>query len=266
MTLADDFRSWAQGNKKGERPRRAEQVRVGGLLAQADMLIEAMLDVRAFGPVSPHSLYLRARYAELLPVVMPDVLWCIETGESLSPRTLAALRASARAMRLADVPLRVMLRGGAPSLRVFYKYARSWNHGLSHEELTILMERAAGISAEMTAHWVEFWFDAIKHPNRGGPQPDGDNLDVILEPVPGILESPGLDMLALVAAGHSNDQIAEVLDYSPQAVKWHLARVMRAWKVGNRAALVSVAFLRGVLCAKRAHLSPCAQDNRRRDI
>ncbi|MGX9899497.1 response regulator transcription factor [Arthrobacter sp. SA17] len=63
-------------------------------------------------------------------------------------------------------------------------------------------------------------------------------------------------MVALLAAGRSNEQIAEALDYSPQAVKWHLARIMRSWKVGNRAALVSVAFLRGALCAKRAHLPP----------
>lgn len=256
MTPADDLRSRAQGNEKGEPPERTGQVRVGGLLAHADILIEAMLDVRAFGPVSPHSLYLRARYAELLPVVMSDVLRCIETGGSLSPHTLAALRASARAMRLADVPLRLMLRGGAPSLRVFYAYARSWKHELSHRELTLLMERAARLSAEMTAYWVEFWFEAIQHPHPDGPRADGDNLDDILESVPGILESPGLDMLALVAAGHSNEQIAEALDYSPHAVKWHLARVMRSWKVGNRAALVSVAFLRGALCPKRAHLSP----------
>jgi DNA-binding CsgD family transcriptional regulator len=240
----------------GGRTGQTEQVRIGGLLAHADVLIEAMLDVRAFGPVSPHSLYLRARYAELLPVVMSDVLRCIETGGRLSPHTLAALRVSARTMRLADVPLRLMLRGGTPALRVLYAYARSWKHALSHQELTLLMERAARLSAEMTAYWVEFWFDAIKNPHLGGPRADGDSLDDILEPVPGILESPGLDMLALVAAGHSNEQIAEALDYSPQAVKWHLARLMRAWKVGNRAALVSVAFLRGALCAKRAHLSP----------
>jgi DNA-binding CsgD family transcriptional regulator len=261
MTPADDVRSLARGSEKDERPRRTEQVRIVGLLADADMLIEAMLDARAFGPVSPHSLYLRARYAELLPVVIHDVLRCIESGGALSPHTLTALRASARSMRLADVPLRLMLRGGAPSLRVFYAYARSWKHALSHRELTLLMERAARLSAEMTAYWVEFWFDGLKHPHLGGPGADGDNLDDILEPVPGILESPVLDMLALVAAGRSNEQIAEALDYSPQAVKWHLARVMRSWKVGNRAALVSVAFLRGALCAKRAHLSPDSADD-----
>ncbi|WP_268871366.1 LuxR C-terminal-related transcriptional regulator [Cryobacterium roopkundense] len=42
-------------------------------------------------------------------------------------------------------------------------------------------------------------------------------------------------MLALVANGHSNGQIGEALGCSPQAVKWHLARVMREWKVCNRA-------------------------------
>lgn len=68
--------------------------------------------------------------------------------------------------------------------------------------------------------------------------------------VPGSVAGPVLEMIALVASGRSNEQIAGETDYSPQAVKWHLARLMRLWKVDNRASLVAVALVRGVLSAR----------------
>jgi DNA-binding CsgD family transcriptional regulator len=71
-----------------------------------------------------------------------------------------------------------------------------------------------------------------------------------------VARAPDLDdveerMLALTAHGLSNDEIARATSYSRQAVAWHLGRLMRTWNAPNRTALVSVAFVRGVIRTRR---------------
>ena len=112
---------------------------------------------------------------------------------------------------------------------------------LGPRDLAVVLGRAALISHELGACWVEVFAGSES-------STDGDSLDLIA--VPGEVESPALEMLILAATGQSNEQIADATDYSVHAVKWHLARVMRSWRVGNRAALVSVAFARGVLTSR----------------
>lgn len=57
-------------------------------------------------------------------------------------------------------------------------------------------------------------------------------------------------MLELAARGHTNLEIARRLRYSRQAVEWHLGRLMRHWRVRNRASLVAEGFARGALSAR----------------
>ncbi|XTR53361.1 LuxR C-terminal-related transcriptional regulator [Pseudarthrobacter sp. So.54] len=54
-------------------------------------------------------------------------------------------------------------------------------------------------------------------------------------------------MVLLAVQGQSNEKIAQETDYSPQAVKWHLGKLMRDWNVRNRTGLVTAALLRGVI-------------------
>lgn len=227
------------------------------LADRMDELTSAMLGSDRFDAMGPHGEWLRDRYKELLPAVLPNTLWCMETGSKPDPSSLAAIRASAQAMRNSTVPLSMMLRGGVPALRVFSAFMHGRETGLSARDLTVLMGRAALIAGELGACWVEAWADARRASTAVDATTDGDSLDLVA--VPGTVEQPALDMLALVAAGRSNEEIADATDYSVPAVKWHLARVMRTWKVDTRAALVSVALLRGVLVARRSVIS---QDDR----
>lgn len=56
-----------------------------------------------------------------------------------------------------------------------------------------------------------------------------------------------ISVLALVAEGHSNRAIGEILDLSALTVKSHLARIARKLGTGDRAALVAVALRRGLI-------------------
>jgi DNA-binding CsgD family transcriptional regulator len=229
-----------------------------GLSERLEELSAAMLAGSHFDSVGPHGAWLRERYREILPTVLPDALRAMETGSRLEPASLAVIRSSALAMWDANVPFSVVLRGGIPALRVFSAFIHASDTGLNPRDLTVLMGRAALIAGELGARWAESWADARAVADARAAITDGDSLDLVA--VAGTVESPALDMLALVAAGQSNEQIADATDYSQQAVKWHLARLMRSWKVDNRAALVSVAMVRGVLISRRSRPDAAAAE------
>jgi hypothetical protein len=66
-------------------------------------------------------------------------------------------------------------------------------------------------------------------------------------------EKTGFTPLSVDLSGHAAELMQIVLSvepataYRPQAVKWHLGRLMRRWNAANRSALVAVAFRRGLL-------------------
>lgn len=223
-----------------------------GLSKSVDELGDAMLANDTFDLTDPHGRWLQERYRDIVPTVLPDALHCMETGDMLSGASRAAIRASAVAMRGTDVPLAVMLRGGVPAVRTLSAFVQNNEIELTPREITVLMGRAALIAHELGACWVEAWTAPGRRNNAATStrSAQGEGLDLVA--VPGTLESPGLEMLALAASGHSNERIAEATSYSPQAVKWHLARIMRSWKVGNRTALVAVAVVKGVLTVRTA--------------
>jgi DNA-binding NarL/FixJ family response regulator len=55
------------------------------------------------------------------------------------------------------------------------------------------------------------------------------------------------EVLLLVAAGHSNKEIAEALFIAPSTVKTHVASLLNKLGVGSRAQLVAIAAKRGLL-------------------
>jgi DNA-binding CsgD family transcriptional regulator len=202
--------------------------------------------------------WLRQRYEEIVPLVLPSALASIEHGRSLPPECLETMRAFARrSAAQRDVDLSVALRGALPALRVFAHVlhaAAADRNGM----LVVAMARAAHVAQELSTCWFETWAghhveDAASPAVAVADPPhadDGVELDLVAR-------APDLDdvqerMLALTAHGLSNDEIARATCYSRQAVAWHLGRLMRTWNAPNRTALVSVAFVRGVIRTRRA--------------
>jgi DNA-binding CsgD family transcriptional regulator len=219
---------------------------------RTDDLVLLLVDAELFD-ATPHGEWLRQRYAEIVPVVLPDVLRCIESGGRLSDASRACVRASADASRSVDVPFAVALRGGVPALRAFAALVQSFSPALTVGETTVLMGRAGIIAQELGACWVEAWqtpeclTDAV-------PPDDPDTIAIVAKvPVENDAAdpSPVFHMVAMAAEGASTEQIAAATAYSTQAVKWHLGRLMKSWHVANRAGLVGAAFARGVLIARR---------------
>jgi hypothetical protein len=209
------------------------------------VLSAEMFDLAAGGERAEHARWLLERYREIVPVVLPDALRSIGTGEPLARESLECIRASAASVRHTHVPVSVALRGAIPALRAFGAFFQSIGSSLSLAAATVIMSRAGLVAQELGACWMEVW---------NAPESDRDAERSTLAVVAAgsaDADDPALGMVALVAAGQSTEQIAAATAYSPQAVKWHLGRLMRRWNAANRPALVSVAFRRGLLITHR---------------
>jgi len=222
------------------------------LMEHADEIVALMVRPEAFGSLGEGADWLRERYAEIAPTVVPDALDCVGTGRRLSPESLRLVRASALAARGQDVPFAVVLRGAVPALRAVAAFART-SPRVPPGDVAVLLGRAALVAQELGACWAEHWADA-----RGAAVPAAEVVAVAAA-CPEAARGPDeheVRMLALAADGRSTEQIAVELAYSPQAVKWHFARLMRAWRVQNRVALVATAFVRGVLVVTGRRVDP----------
>ncbi|WP_055766546.1 helix-turn-helix transcriptional regulator [Arthrobacter sp. Leaf234] len=232
-------------------------------------LVEALTRTDVFAATA-EGVWLSERYREIVPAILPDVLRCLDTGDPLASTSVEAVRQSARTMLTADVPLRTVLHGGIPALRVFTAFLQSRHSLIPAARMATLLGRASLVATELAACWAASWAKGVERPSDTGSCRDGNSpesapkrvsvpaarsspvaigADEVLAviPVPGQLEQPDLDMVLLAAQGRSNEEIAQKTDYSTQAVKWHLGRVMREWKVRNRASLATAALLKGVI-------------------
>lgn len=233
-------------------------------------LVQALTRADVFAPTS-EGVWLAERYREIVPAILPDVLKCLDSGEPLAATSVDAVRRSATSICTAEIPLRTVLHGGVPALRVFTAFLQSHHSVITAARMATLLGRASLVATELAACWAASWaradlrsssawdssaeaLEATTTPSgnttpsgKGAPAAEANGRLLALVPVPGQLEQPDLDMVLLAAQGQSNEEIAQETDYSPQAVKWHLGRLMRDWKVRNRTSLVTAALLRGVI-------------------
>ena len=196
--------------------------------------------------------WLRRRYDEIVPLVLPAALRAVEHGEPVDPASLAALRAAAARCRDdADASMAVVLRGAVPALRVFGLVMRSAARGDVAQSVTAT-SRAAVVAHELGTCWTEGWMAAR---SAAASELASDAVTVAeleLVPADSDLDDTDQQILALAASGLSTDAIAEETAYSRQAVAWRIGRLMKAWDAPNRTALVSLAFVKGWIGARRA--------------
>ena len=232
-----------------------------GLVARSDEIERALIEQTFKDVHSDGRDWLRARYAELVPLVLRDALRSVETGEALPDECLLRLRAAAAELHDESAPMGVMLRGSLPALRVFSSIMHDSGHVTNPAHMRTVvtaMGRAALVAHELGVCWIEGRNDStLVSSSSAASGGRDDRADGTLTSLELVATSPDLDdaeerMLVLAALGHSNEVIATATSYSRQAVGWHLSRIMRVWKAPNRTALVALAFVKGVLVPRRA--------------
>ena len=86
---------------------------------------------------------------------------------------------------------------------------------------------------------------------HGGEHEPSPRPEVVVEPVEHELTRRELEILRLVAEGHSNSQLARMLWVTDQTVKFHLSNIYRKLEVANRTEASRWAQLHGLLPANR---------------
>jgi DNA-binding NarL/FixJ family response regulator len=81
----------------------------------------------------------------------------------------------------------------------------------------------------------------------GQPDPQRASPELLEE-----LTARELEVMALVAAGLSNDEIAQRLVVTPATAKTHVSRVMTKLRAHHRAQLVTLAYESGLVHPRRA--------------
>lgn len=219
------------------------------------LMAEAPLD----GVRASSRAWLRERYAEIVPVVLPAALRAVEHGTSIDPEALAQLRRIAG--ECPPPPARdpsVILRGGAPALTVFALVVQT--AARQDVQLAALaMGRAALVVMELASSWAETWWrrstaDADARSVTAGPVASAEELVLVATGAAGASGLDGSDeqILVLAAQGLSTAKISRRTAYSTQAVAWRLGRLMRTWNAPNRTALVAFAVAEGWLAARPA--------------
>lgn len=200
--------------------------------------------------------WMRARYAELIPLVLPAALTAIEHGSPLPPDCTAALRESGR-RSAADpgVDAETVLRGALPAVRVFALVIHAAAQGRGGQAVHA-MARAVLVSQTMGICWTQAWWERRVElgitaedspPPSVGPEAAQD-VEIIAAAAD--LDEVDEQMLTLAASGLSTERISSRTAYSRQSVAWRLGRLMKACGAPNRTALVAFAFARGWLRAR----------------
>ena len=137
----------------------------------------------------------------------PDVRILILTTFDLDEYVYAALQAGASGFMLKDTPPSDLLAG-----------------------VRLVAAGEALLSPTITRHLIEAFLQRPTEPEK----PDPSSLDVLTD--------RERDVLALVAKGLSNAEIASRLYISPATVKTHIARVLTKLGARDRAQLIVIAY------------------------
>lgn len=126
--------------------------------------------------------------------------------------------------------------------------------GLSRLDIALLL----GVTETGVARW-----------EQGARTPRADleqQLWNILNRPPSVWDEPQppsrreREILRLLSAGLSNEQVARQLSVSPETVKSHVRRMLAGMKASNRAHLVALAYERGYLPVKQEEVKRGNQD------
>lgn len=99
--------------------------------------------------------WLKARYAEIVPVVLPSALRAVERGGPISGECLTQLRAvAARAANEPGARFSTVLRGSYPALTVFSGVTLELSRS-NPTQIVLAMTRATWVAHELSSCWAE---------------------------------------------------------------------------------------------------------------
>ena len=163
--------------------------------------------------------------------LVPVALECVASGSVPDEELLHPIRLSARRTLARGIPASVTLTGIRAAMARFTSIVA--RHAAPHDAsaVVVLMGRAA----VLLQLFMTVFVSGSESDPRGRPEWWADQPPV------------AKDSLRLVARGLSTAEIAQELNYSEQAITYHLGNLMRRFGCSNRTEMVSRAHEAGVI-------------------
>ena len=167
----------------------------------------------------------------LCRTLVPVALGCIARGTKPSEEDLYPIRLSARRVLSEGIPASVTLTGIRAAMARFTSIVA--RHAAPHDASAVLT--VVGRASLLIQLFMTVFVSGSETDPRGRPGWWPEQPPVAKE------------SLRLVARGHSTAEIAQELNYSEQAITYHLGNLMKRFGCSNRTELVGRAYEAGVI-------------------
>lgn len=178
---------------------------------------------------------------EVLDRLVPAVLAALLTSEPLDEEAMLVVRRAAERWSSRAVPFSTVMEICTAASRAAVEVTQDVARERDQPVVVQVVGRGVVIAQEVVAA------AAAGHERNTRRELATDRSDPGRGWAPIVLRGPAADVLALVAEGRTNAQVAGELGISPQAVNYHVGRLMRALGAVNRTAVVARAYERGLL-------------------
>lgn len=177
----------------------------------------------------------------VLDRVVPAVLAGLLTSEPMEEEAMLVVRRTVERWSSRDVPFSTVMGICTAASRAAVDVTRDVARERDQAVVVQVVGRGVVIAQEVVAA------AAAGHGRNMRRELTTDRPDPGGRGAPVVLRGPAADVLGLVAEGMTNAQVAGELGISPQAVNYHVGRLMRALGAANRTAVVARAYERGLL-------------------
>lgn len=167
----------------------------------------------------------------LCRALVPVALECIASGTKPGEEKLYPVRLSARRVLSEGIPASVTLTGVSAAMARFTSVVA--RHAAPHDASAVLT--VVGRASLLIQLFMTVFVSGSESEPRGRPGWWPEQPPV------------AKDSLRLVARGYSTAGIAQELNYSEQAITYHLGNLMRRFGCSNRTELVGRAYEAGVI-------------------
>jgi DNA-binding CsgD family transcriptional regulator len=217
-------------------------------------LITALLDLVASDAIDPHRLATLCA-SRLTSLVGDAAIVSLLSGGVLRPIAAVDPEPAAAAM-LADLLERPLPKEGhRPALRAYIAHfdlagdfsAPMRAHGRVVGEVVMLRRGLGAPFTRMEEQLIQAVADVLALGVSGLAGDEPSEVSAGDLPGPEKLSRREREVLALLALGHTNREIADQVHLSVRTVEWHRARIQAKLRVTGRAALAKVARTHGLI-------------------
>ena len=194
------------------------------LLERSEELVEVITQTCADSVAPQHRATITADVGAIAPLLVPEALLAIATGRPVPDEALAEIVSCGGRARSTAVPITVVMRCMQAAVARFARYTAELAEPVDAMAAVVVVGRASVLTHQFTAAYAHGYVRRVEPRWWRAMRPVARRT------------------LELVAGGLTSREIAERLQYSEQAICYHVRQLMGRLGAPNRIAMVSRAW------------------------